>query len=199
MSAIITMNKDFKSFNDDGVSMKLIKLRPFLLATTAFAGLLLLLVMTAPVWLVTAVLPLVNVAEAMRPVPVTQEANIVPGRATWLFVLKSEIGTAREGMVVQYLHWYPDAETAAANWAQNKYGSQDKFPGDPAQYVVPLDGSDVNEVLLCVGRGNGRLLCEYRAQAGHWTMHADFVSNDQAIFSNQQIKNLTALIFDKYE
>lgn len=163
--------------------------RPFFIICSSLFLLLVLLVVMAPVILLTSLLPMLDIAEAAAPLPVSQEADIVSGRKTWLFVLKSEVGEKGEGMVVQYLHWYPDADVAAANWARNKNGSQDKFPGDPAQYRVPVEGGLSNVVLLCV-RENGRSLCEYRAQSGHWTIHADFVTHNGQTFSSEQIENL---------
>jgi hypothetical protein len=120
---------------------------------------------------------------------VTESARISPGRTTWLFFVSSRLGDG--GSVQQYFHWYPDGETAVANYNQNKTGNPDKFPGDPSQYFVPMQPSTkIDQTLLCIESNSRWLLCEYRAQAGNWTVHVDFNMQNSAHLSLQHIEDL---------
>ncbi|MCP5095419.1 MAG: hypothetical protein GY943_07700 [Chloroflexi bacterium] len=117
---------------------------------------------------------------------VSESAQISPGRVTWLFFIGTHLG--EDVSVQQYLHWYPDEETAVTNYNQNKYAN---CVDNPINHLIPLpNDAEINQTLLCDNQHPTQLQCEYRAQSGQWTIHADFSTRQQGTLSLSQIQSL---------
>jgi len=164
-------------------------LRVIIIFIMASAGLAILLRWTPPI-LLTAWLPLLGQDEWPQDVEVVQTASVLPGRVTWLFFVNSKLGDGATAQ--QYLHYYSETAVAFANWEQNRNGSR-AFVGTSRfdQILIPLpEQANLNQVLLCHEQNNQRTSCEYRAQSGKWTIHADFTTRDERILSLGDIAEL---------
>ncbi|MEM7335328.1 MAG: hypothetical protein AAF490_24840 [Chloroflexota bacterium] len=159
--------------------------RFFLLFLLGILALILLIIFLAPTALFVRLTP----AQPTDPIgiPLSNRTNIQAGRQDMLFHLSSQI--QGEASIQQFVHYYFREETAVSNFNQNLAGNPDWFPDGAEAYRVDLPSRNFPEQLLCHQLTPDRLLCEYRAQIGHWTVHTDFVSRNTAVFDEEVIEN----------
>ncbi len=147
-----------------------------------------------PPRLLTARLPLLGQSDWGQGVEVAQTASVSPGRVTWLFFVNSKLGegaAAQQAAVQQYLHYYSETAVAHANWEENRNGRFDHT-------FIPLtEQANLNQVLLCDEGNRPRISCEYRAQAGNWTIHADFTTRNEQILSLADMVELAQELGEK--
>lgn len=155
--------------------------RPFLITIVVILLLMIGLVWLAPVGMLTAVSPIFSVNKATSNTKLLESSDIEFGRTDILF----HISAQEQGVlsVQQYAHYYFAEDTAVSNFNQHTTTQPEWLATATDSFVIlPAAIENVQQIMWCGHLENGQLMCEYRAQQGHWTIHTDFVSRDTAIY-----------------
>ncbi len=154
------------------------RLRPLLFFLLGLLGVCAVILVFAPTQFVIQLTP----AKSTQSINISQSnrANTQIGRQDVLLHVSSRI--QGEVSVQQFVHYYFQEETAVSNFNQNLEGNPEWFPDGAEAYRITLPQREFSEQLLCHEQESERLVCEYRAQFGRWTVHTDYVSRNTAVY-----------------